>query len=308
MSDLSVGNPVAQAACSNPHPSPTITKPQRLLRSLASWWRVNDDVHLKAVVDAASDLGYDGSIEDRVFGPAGLIRQILAVQHSCLAPESGDIAFRVFRAALGSDHTADQDHGGCYVSVVLIAIAFYRPTLSPARVSDYLASRRDIRSSIARGELRYARQRTYDKLLASLFPELEEGLARAGGTLDFRPDASLHHLYLEDSQRLETAFRSALATLDWPPIGGIPLSPESSLLLSRDAQRRYMAVTRKGRGDCGRLVTEAWNARETSTPLATFLAKARATHDADEFDCLIDLLKDAWLLFPSNHATSSASW
>lgn len=309
MSDVSVDHPVTEvpesAAAAALAPAPDGV--QVLLRALSSYWRLVDSVHLEAVRDAAAALGFSADLSDAVFGASGLIRQILAVQQASLTPHSGDLAYRVFLAACpppSSDRTAPT---ACYVSVLLIAIAFYRPEMSASRVAEFLPTRRDIRASIARGEFTYARERSHDSLLAQVFPELEEGLARPGGTVDFRPDTPLQHLYLEDVHRVDNAFRSAAATLDWPPIGGIPLSPEGSILMSRHAQRRYMTVARKTRADCAKLLTDAWNARETSLPLSTFLAPFAGSHDADEFDALVDLLKDAWLLFPrlQSHALNA---
>lgn len=70
-----------------------------------------------------------------------------------------------------------------FMTLLIWAIRTYRPPMTPRQRNFFRQSFAEIRASIDRGELTYARPETYDSLVSAVYPELTDDIAKDFGTI-----------------------------------------------------------------------------------------------------------------------------
>lgn len=130
-----------------------------------------------AVGNAAEMLavhGYPEAFADQLVGPKGIIARLLSIQLDRGVGYRFETAFEVLNAIRQSRLENRSFH-----AVYILASQAYRPRLSDSQTQWFKHWCAEVRTSIKANEATYRRDARYDRLLALLFPELTDGLAKA---------------------------------------------------------------------------------------------------------------------------------
>lgn len=157
--------------------------------------RVLEDVHgrllphaveierlaLERVADAADKLairGYPEASDELLVGRHGILARIL----SCKLGRP--VGYRLANV-MGVLNAVRQSKGNrrSFHSLLMIAVAVYKPELTAEQRKWYEEWREEVRSSIRNDQTEYLRSPVFDRLLGLLFPEMAELLERPKGKL-----------------------------------------------------------------------------------------------------------------------------
>lgn len=128
------------------------------------------------VVEALEIHGYPEAGDANLIGARGIICRLLSIQYG------RPIGYRLANVA-GVLNAIEQSKGArrSEASIYFIAVRAYKPKLTETQQTWFEKWVAGVRESLKAGEKTYVRDPSYDRLLAVLFPEMSDGLARSGG-------------------------------------------------------------------------------------------------------------------------------
>lgn len=161
------------------------------------------------VRECEKNLASHGYVEANVFEffrlRTKILERLLSLKMNKAVGYKFDTAWQVINAILQEKNPYSQ-----WQTLYLIGIKVWQPTLNFEQAKRVEKWREDVKLSIENGEKNYQRNRKYDKLLAFLFPELTEALAKPLKVKFLVPIAETNKLpsnsYQNNSQKMNSDF------------------------------------------------------------------------------------------------------
>ena len=150
--------------------SPQVVQANEHLRAVA--------LRLDQAAQRLAELGFPHAGDARLRGRDGILARLLSIKLDRVLGKYGGAAIDVLRSIRGA--AAPERHEW---PIYLIAVRAFEPWLTPGQRQWLERWASEVRESVRRGEATYLRDPVYDELLALLFTEMGDALAKPRGRL-----------------------------------------------------------------------------------------------------------------------------
>lgn len=258
--------------------------------------------------------GFSGLTEDIFWSRGSLLWKLDSLRESCRNGNSAQIAFQLFYKTLDSSSVAQR-----YVSLVLIAIKVYGADMTSEQRQKFEELKKEVLVSLKDGENKFARPKTYDNTISLLFPEMKTGISKEIGSVAYAErihrdknramirrqheeaakvaaiEATKKAVSLEKEQAdlVQAAIRDFCLRVVWMGIAGWPVDVSQAIELVKGDDNKYGTSIGIGPED---VIRSAWSARESATPIHSWLTSLNPPSQTDVY-YIERILDKAWMIY-----------